>query len=176
MRDVNPKRLPNPNFYPNDPRFGPEQIGEGSDPSDPVLAGVSQARDLTLVGGRLFFVAFRPETGTELWISEGTAETTHMVTDLRPGPRGSAPQFLKVVGHRVVFAADDGLSGLEPWSSDGTPEGTVRLGDIAPGRDASTPGAFSIANGQLLFGADDGEHGRELWAIPFGDVVGAAVR
>ncbi len=134
------------------------------------LAGVSQARSLEVAAGKLFFVAYRRETGTELWVSKGTAETTHEVTDLRPGPRGSRPRYLKVIGDRVVFAADDGTSGLEPWSSDGTAEGTLRWGDLAPGRDASTPGPFSVANGQILFGADDGEHGRELWAIPVAEL------
>ncbi|HEV7671300.1 MAG TPA: hypothetical protein VGS22_22510 [Thermoanaerobaculia bacterium] len=134
------------------------------------LAGATQARDLTVAAGRLFFVAFRPESGTELWTSRGTAETTREVTDLRPGPRGSLPEYLKATAGRVVFAADDGVSGLEPWSSDGTAAGTVRLVDVAPGLAASTPGPFSIANGQVLFGADDGEHGRELWAIPMAEL------
>ncbi|HXU33869.1 MAG TPA: hypothetical protein VN851_25135, partial [Thermoanaerobaculia bacterium] len=136
------------------------------------LSGASQPAGLALASDRLFFTAARPETGTELWISRGTPDTTHLVTDLRPGARGSLPQYLKAVGERVVFAADDGTSGLEPWSSDGTAEGTVRWGDLSPGRDASTPGPFSIANGQILFGADDGEHGRELWAIPLTDLNG----
>ncbi|HEV7671297.1 MAG TPA: ELWxxDGT repeat protein [Thermoanaerobaculia bacterium] len=134
------------------------------------LAGVSEARGLQVADGKLFFVAYRRETGTELWVSEGTAETTHEVTDLRPGPRGSAPQNLKTVGGTVIFAADDGVSGLEPWSSDGTAAGTLRWGDIAPGRDASVPGPFSVLGGQLLFGADDGEHGRELWAISLAEL------
>jgi len=134
------------------------------------LSGGSQARELTLVRGKLFFAAFLPETGTELWTSEGTAETTHIVADLHPGLRGSSPQNLRAVGTRIVFAAEDGTSGLEPWSSDGTVEGTVRLGDIAPGSAASSPGPFSVANGQILFGADDGEHGRELWAIPLAEL------
>jgi ELWxxDGT repeat protein len=134
------------------------------------LSGASEAQALEVAGGKLFFVAYRPETGTELWVTEGTAETTHEVTDLRPGPRGSQPQNLKVVGDRVLFAADDGTSGLEPWSSDGTAEGTVRWGDVAPGRDASTPGPFSVIGGQILFGADDGEHGRELWTVPLAEV------
>ncbi len=130
------------------------------------LAGLSQARELTVAQGKVFFVAFRPAAGTELWTSLGTPGTTREVLDLRPGSRGSLPQNLKAVGARVVFAAEDGTSGLEPWSSDGTAAGTVRWADIAPGAASSSPGPFSLANGQLLFGADDGEHGRELWAIP----------
>jgi ELWxxDGT repeat protein len=134
------------------------------------LSGASGERALEVADGKLFFVAYRPETGTELWVSEGTADTTHEVTDLRPGPRGSQPQNLKTLGGMVIFAADDGTSGLEPWASDGTAEGTHRWGDVAPGRDASTPGPFSVIGGRILFGADDGEHGRELWAIPVADL------
>jgi ELWxxDGT repeat protein len=134
------------------------------------LAGASQARDLTVARGNLFFVAFLPESGTELWTSRGTAATTREVADLRPGPLGSQPQNLKAIGDRVVFAAEDGTSGLEPWSSDGTAQGTLRWGDLAPGSAASSPGPFSVARGQILFGADDGEHGRELWAIPVADL------
>ncbi|HEV7671304.1 MAG TPA: ELWxxDGT repeat protein [Thermoanaerobaculia bacterium] len=134
------------------------------------LAGASQTRELTSAQGRLFFVAYRPASGTELWTSGGSPGTTHMVADLRPGLRGSLPQYLKAVGERVIFAADDGTTGLEPWSSDGTAEGTLRWGDLVQGRDASSPGPFSIANGQLLFGADDGEHGRELWAMPVAEL------
>ncbi|HXU34317.1 MAG TPA: ELWxxDGT repeat protein [Thermoanaerobaculia bacterium] len=160
--------------------FAADGAGEGLYKSDGTqagtvrvsdLAGVSQARELTVARGSLFFVAFRPSTGTELWVSRGTAASTREVTDLRPGPRGSLPQNLKAVGARVVFAAEDGTSGLEPWSSDGTAEGTLRWGDIAPGSAASSPGPFSVASGQILFGADDGEHGRELWAIPVANLV-----
>lgn len=135
------------------------------------LAGASQTRELTYARGKLFFVAYRPASGTELWTSGGSPPTTHMVADLRPGRRGSLPQYLKAVGERVVFAADDGTTGLEPWSSDGTAEGTVRWGDIAPGGAASSPGPFSVAKGKILFGADDGEHGRELWAIPVAEIA-----
>jgi ELWxxDGT repeat protein len=135
------------------------------------LVGVSQAKALTVAQDKLFFVAFRSESGTELWTSLGTAATTREVVDLRPGPRGSLPQSLKAVADRVVFAAEDGTTGLEPWISDGTAEGTVRWGDIAPGAAASSPGPFNVAHGQLLFGADDGEHGRELWAIPVANLV-----
>jgi ELWxxDGT repeat protein len=163
--------------------FAPHGSGDGLYKSDGTrqgtvlvsdLSGGSQARELSLVRGKLFFAAFLRETGTELWTSEGTAATTRGVADLRPGPRGSQPQNLKAVGDRVVFAAEDGTSGLEPWSSDGTAEGTLRWGDIAPGSAASSPGPFSVANGQVLFGADDGEHGRELWAIPVADVAASA--
>lgn len=136
-----------------------------------LLAGEPlEVKALTAAGNKLFFLAFSPETGTELWTSAGTADTTQMVVDLRPGPLGSAPQYLRPVAGGVVFAADDGIAGLEPWRSDGTAEGTFRLADIAPGSAASSPGPFTIVGDNILAGADDGIHGRELWAIPIADL------
>ena len=41
---------------------------------------------LTNVGGRLFFQAFRPDTGVELWTSDGTEAGTTLVRDIEPGP------------------------------------------------------------------------------------------
>ncbi|HEV7667195.1 MAG TPA: hypothetical protein VGS22_01645 [Thermoanaerobaculia bacterium] len=136
-----------------------------------MLSGVQvQVKALTVAGNKLFFLAFSPETGTELWTSDGTVGNAHLVVDLRPGPLGSAPQSLQPVAGGVVFAADDGIAGLEPWRSDGTAEGTFRLADIAPGPDASSPGPFTVVGDQIFIGADDGVHGRELWSIPIADL------
>jgi ELWxxDGT repeat protein len=151
--------------------------------SDLELAGLStRATQLTIAGGaggaggRLFFAGFNEATGTELWTSAGTAQTTGMVADLWPGARGSQPRNLTAVHGLLVFAADDGVSGLEVWRSDGTAGGTFQLGDIAPGEASSNPGPFWVVGERVVFGADDGEHGRELWTVPVAEVVGDAAR
>jgi ELWxxDGT repeat protein len=135
----------------------------------------SWAHGLTTVpstlGGRLFFVVDNEITGPELWTSRGTAVTTHLVTDLRPGARGSYPQALTAVGSVLVFAATDGVHGLEPWRSDGTAAGTRPLGDLNPGPDASSPGPFTRAGNFVFTGAYDPEHGREPWAIPLDEIL-----
>ena len=41
---------------------------------------------LTVVGDRLFFAADDGIHGKELWVSDGTAEGTRLVEDIRPGP------------------------------------------------------------------------------------------
>ena len=41
---------------------------------------------------------------------------TRLVSDLRPGPEGSAPGPLVVAGSRAFFAADDGVHGRELWT------------------------------------------------------------
>src|SRR5688572_33471669 len=41
------------------------------------------------VGGTLYFAYTQPETGTELWKSDGTPLGTHPVKDITPGPDSS---------------------------------------------------------------------------------------
>lgn len=65
--------------------------------------------------GRLFFRAFDPSHGFELWQTDGTAAGTRRVQDLDPGLASSDPTELTVVGDRLYFSADDGETGLEPW-------------------------------------------------------------
>jgi ELWxxDGT repeat protein len=43
----------------------------------------------TVAGQRLYFTAYEPLHGTELWESDGTAAGTRLVQDIQPGPTGS---------------------------------------------------------------------------------------
>jgi ELWxxDGT repeat protein len=134
------------------------------------------AKNLTVSGGKLFFVAYNELVGSELWTGTGAvgsvgANATRIVADLNAGPASSSPQFLTDVGGALLFAADDGLHGLELWRTDGTGAGTVFLGDISPGTNSSSPGPFTFVGDRVYFGADDGVHGRELWTTPVAEVV-----
>jgi ELWxxDGT repeat protein len=51
----------------------------------------SNPANLTVVGGTLFFTVLDPETGVELWKSDGTAEGTTLVADINPGSANSYP-------------------------------------------------------------------------------------
>jgi ELWxxDGT repeat protein len=120
-------------------------------------------RGFTAAGRRLFFVAADAVHGAELWASDGTAEGTRMVRDLRPGPAGSDPGWLTAGGDRVFFAADGGLRGQELWLSDGTGPGTRPVRDVAPGSASSYPQELAMIDGLLHFAAFDPEHGLEVW-------------
>lgn len=125
----------------------------------------SHAANLTPVGDTLFLTVFSEEAGEELWVSNGTAEGTRMVRDLRPGPRGANPSGLREVDGVLVFAADDGEHGHELWRSDGSWLGTYQIADVASGPPPSTPAAFTLLGDTLFFAADDGATGRELWSL-----------
>ena len=126
---------------------------------------------LTVMGNRLFFAADDGTHGSELWVSDGTTEGTHLVADILPGSLGSGPRNGATANGLVYFYADDGTHGREPWVSDGSPEGTRLVADIRAGAASSEPvtkplGAASLISAigsALLMSADDGVHGTELW-------------
>ena len=119
----------------------------------------------------MFFFADDGVNGVELWKSDGTADGTVLVKDIRVGPAGSevtpipfqrVPTSVDLDG-ALIFAADDGVNGYELWRSDGTAAGTVLVRDIFPGSAASDPRYFTKANGKVFFRALNGATGYELW-------------
>ena len=105
------------------------------------------------VGDELFFASPTANHGIELWKSDGTAEGTVMVRDIRLGDGNSGPADLTEVGGVLYFRANDGTNGTELWKSDGTPEGTVLVKDITPGGIGSNPTNLTASNGLLFFNA-----------------------
>jgi ELWxxDGT repeat protein len=120
--------------------------------------------DLTANGAMVFFTAYDPADGRQLWESDGTTAGTRLVTDLNAGAAGgSNPAQLTVMNATLFFTADDGIHGRELWQSDGTAAGTFLFKDISPGSASSNPSGLTVVDGALYFTADDGIHGRELW-------------
>lgn len=124
-----------------------------------------QPMDLTAAGDRLFFVKRDLESGSELWVTDGTAAGTRRVRDIRPGADSSEPSDLAAAGNRVFFAAEDGEHGRELWVSDGTEAGTRMAWDLNPGGFSSSPTNL-VVNGEILFfSANDGQTGQEPWIM-----------
>jgi ELWxxDGT repeat protein len=90
----------------------------------------------TALGNRVYFSGHDELHGFELWTSDGTAEGTHMVKDIYPGPMGTVediyPRFARL-GKELYFSASDGVHGQELWKTDGTAEGTVLAPPHWPG-------------------------------------------
>ncbi len=136
---------------------------------------------LAEAGGKAYFAASSGGSGTELWVSDGTAAGTKMLKEINtstqngfdpsssPYPRSSFPQQFTVVGNRVYFVADDGVHGQELWATDGTPAGTAVVSVVGSQSSAwdrafAGPLPVGVVNGRALFSADDGSSGRQLWA------------
>jgi ELWxxDGT repeat protein len=123
---------------------------------------------------KLYFTADDGVHGNELFVSDGTAEGTQLVADIRPGANkygklsSFADNFVEFNG-KLYFTADDGVHGDELFVSDGTTEGTQLMTDLYPGKNSygfaysSYPDNFVEFNGKLYFTANDGVHGDELF-------------
>jgi ELWxxDGT repeat protein len=127
------------------------------------LAGDSDPRQLTNVGGVVYFSATDGLKGRELWMSDGSEDGTVLVKNIRPGSQGSDPKSLTKVGGLLYFTANDGAHGRELWMSDGTRAGTRMVKDIRVGSAASAPGSLVSYAGRAYFSANDGTDGTELW-------------
>jgi ELWxxDGT repeat protein len=68
------------------------------------------------VADRLYFSAFEPTTGRELWTSDGTETGTILVDDINPGSASSFPGELTAVDHTLFFAASEPTTGRQLWA------------------------------------------------------------
>jgi ELWxxDGT repeat protein len=132
----------------------------------------SDPQDLTAMNGALFFTAWTPGHGRQLWRTNGTAAGTVMLTHVS-GPGGASPQDLTAADGELFFSAQDPRHGRELWKSNGTTAGTMLVSDIVPGQRGSSPQDITYAIGQqgqnppnqvlVYFSASDPAHGRQLW-------------
>ncbi len=69
-------------------------------------------------GSSVFFSEAVDSLGEELWVTQGTPESTHLVSDLCPGSCSSHPRTLGVAGGRFYFSArpDENYSGASVYS------------------------------------------------------------
>jgi ELWxxDGT repeat protein len=142
---------------------GTVRVANINDASHPADSG-SYPRNLTEFGGAVYFAATNPETGRELWKTDGTTAGTVPAVDLLPGPTGTDPEPVTAAGGKLFFWAYGGTAccGKHLWASDGTPGGTVQLGTMRQNHGyLAVP--LTHVGGTVFFGANDDSGGRELW-------------
>lgn len=120
---------------------------------------------LGAANGRVFFYADHPLHGGEVWSSDGTAGSTALTRDIRPGGSHSG-SWDSVFEHQgfAWFRADDGVHGLELWRSDGSTAGTQLVVDLNPGRASSYVTPVASLGALLLFTARNASNVWELWS------------
>ena len=133
--------------------------------------GSSDPKDLTVMGGSVYFTAVEvPFTVRSLFRYDPASSEPPVKLASDPSwlwnDTGRPPHFLTVVGSRIVFAAYTAATGYALWATDGTPAGTGIIADPDP---QTATGSFLTSNnhasinGTLYFGVDDGAHGNEVW-------------
>jgi ELWxxDGT repeat protein len=128
--------------------------------------------NLVNVNGTVYFTAYRPDLGWELWKSDGTPTGTVLVKDIVSGTGSSNPEQLINVNGTLFFTAETAAEGRELWKSNAA--GTFRVKDINPGTGYGIShlltDTFINVNGTLFFTADNGDNGVELWKSDGTDV------
>jgi ELWxxDGT repeat protein len=131
---------------------------------DPQPAGKvysSNPNLFTTLGGRAVFVATDGVTGTEPWVTDGTAAGTVLLADANPGPASSGPASLTPFGDQVLFTSVAANGHRVLWTSRGTPSTTAPIAD--PGAVRLFPAATSTVAGRLLFDGEQPVTGAEPW-------------
>jgi ELWxxDGT repeat protein len=118
---------------------------------------LSQDQILGRAGDALFYAAFQSDTGQEPTFIRSTGTKGVLLKDIRPGARGSNPQFVAEIGDVLFFSANDG-TGAALWRTGGNIK-TTKVTAVAP--DTSIR-AVAI-NGTLYFAGSDAQHPHALW-------------
>ena len=130
-------------------------------PGAPAMAGT---------GSRVVFGAVeygQPlSPGLEPWVSDGTAEGTRSLADLRPGREGSLPHdFVAFRGEVAFIAAPGGIeAGESLWTTEGGASGIRRISELATGGGPSWARHLTVVGERLFFVATNEGTGPELWA------------
>ncbi len=101
----------------------------------------------------MYFSATTPQTGNELWFTDGTSGGTKLLKDLEPGIEGGFPSDLcyNPSLDLLFFSASSNLD-TEPFISNGTNAGTKLLKNIASQtRESSKPYRFTNFNNKVIF-------------------------
>jgi ELWxxDGT repeat protein len=152
-------------------------VADINDTKDDLGGGVFEGNDSlpawpTSFNGELFFSAYEPRRGDELWKYDGV--TVQRVTDINPdqndtikiSPNSSWPAELTVFNNALYFSANDNTArtNYELWKYDGVAATLVTNIHADLGTNYSSyPNSLFAWNGALYFMADNGTNGFELW-------------
>jgi len=155
--------------------------------SDGTTAGTEMVGDINLAPGEssspqelfvfdneLYFSAFEPTNGQEVWrtntnINDGSVvlELAHDINTNNSGQDSSSPRNFLAVNGLLIFGANGGDNARRVWVSDGTT--TTLLNNVAE----ITSDIFSNGT-NAFFSANDGTNGSEPW-ISDGTVIGTTL-
>lgn len=153
-------------------------VADINETADDIGSGTMEGNDslpswLTPFNGALYFSAFDPGRGGELWrltVDSAPSRVADISPDMNDTPKviqnSSWPAELTVFNNALYFTANSGatIPNYELWKFDGT--STSRVANIHPDLGtnySSFPNSLAVFNDGLYFMATDGSHGYELW-------------
>ncbi|PPK84631.1 putative secreted protein (Por secretion system target) [Neolewinella xylanilytica] len=114
--------------------------------------------------GYYYFLADRPDVGTELWRTDGSPSGTLLLADFYPGP--SSPEYSEPVpiANGIILTAIHPEYGEEVFMVENGSESIELLIDVNTEETGSSPWPQAVVNGRLLFRATTPCTGFELFA------------
>ncbi len=142
----------------------------------------SNEESMGLFGNRYIFKKLNDDLSKyELWMTEGTIETTKKLKDFQGNDITRSVyvngyyqdvnynikqwESLKKINNKLYFSRFTPETGYEPWQTDGTPEGTKMLGDLVKGFQSSDPYQFVEINQNPYCIATETNKAQQLWAF-----------
>ncbi len=120
----------------------------------------SSPSSITRAGNKIYFRAYSPATGWELWSSDGTEAGTTMI-ELATGTADASVDQMHGLGNgSLVFRYNDGSTGHEPWTTNGTVAGTRSLGDFNPTGNTEIRSAAKVGDNYLIIA-----HTGDYWSL-----------
>ena len=95
---------------------GIEPVLLGSESSPSTDRRWSEYPSVATHDGQLFITADDGVHGNEVWVIDGATGAPALFADIRPGPRGSRPEWLTVAKSVLYLTAADGEHGRQLWA------------------------------------------------------------
>jgi ELWxxDGT repeat protein len=106
---------------------------------------------------RAFFSGIDAAGKVGLWITHGTAGSTHEITVNGAEPGGVLPQDITVFNHEAIFVGRDELNNQGLWVTNGTTAGTDEIINIG------VTSNLVVFHNEVLFGGADAANNQGLW-------------
>ncbi len=140
-----------------------KDINPGWSNTIPIPSG-SGTQQFYQLGNNVVFQGSNSNTGSELYISDGTESGTYLLKDIYVGNQSSNPRNFNVLNNnKVIFTATDGQTGEELYVTDGTFDGTYLLKDINTTSSSYSIYGFVKMGNSIYFVTFSAEYGSELW-------------
>ncbi len=109
--------------------------------------------------GELYFTAYTPTTGLEVWVTNGAS--ARILDDIVVGPDDAEPCSFREFDGELYFGAKT-PSGPELWKTDGST--TTLVGRLSGNPNNAPPRPAGVFGDYLLIWGDTDCHGQEFWA------------
>ena len=133
------------------------EFSDGSESGTGVVEGASPSFDsqLTATGSAVYFTGIQASSGTEPWVTDGTAAGTHILADVVTASGFANPSWMAAAGELVYFALQESL-----YRSDGTAAGTFPVGTAHAYYDNPRGAAFGSL---FLYQGKSNDEAAGLW-------------